>query len=179
MSTPSLPFDPVAEATRHWREHGWGEAAVGMEAVTSLMRAQAIVQARVDEVLRPLQLTFARYELLMLLSFTRTGALPMAKAGARLQVHPASVTNAASRLEAAELVRRRPHPEDGRGVLVEITPAGRALAAEAPAALGRLREVAMTGGNVFAELMDAVRVCSLGQISEAFFEVGGRYRRSV
>ncbi|MGY1771290.1 fused isobutyryl-CoA mutase/GTPase IcmF [Blastococcus sp. SYSU D00813] len=52
-------------------------------------------------------------------------------------------------------------------------------AAEAPAALARLKEVAMGGGNVFAELMDAVRVCSLGQISEAFFEVGGRYRRSV
>nr|WP_091939562.1 MarR family transcriptional regulator [Trujillella endophytica] len=138
VSTPSLPFDPVAEATRHWREHGWGDAAVGMEAVTSLMRAQAIVQARVDEVLRPLQLTFARYELLMLLSFTRSGALPMAKAGARLQVHPASVTNAASRLEAAELVRRRPHPEDGRGVLVEITDAGRELAAKATA---RINEV--------------------------------------
>ncbi|WP_233498411.1 fused isobutyryl-CoA mutase/GTPase IcmF [Blastococcus sp. TF02A-26] len=52
-------------------------------------------------------------------------------------------------------------------------------AAEAPAALARLREVAMGGGNVFEALMDAVRVCSLGQISEAFFEVGGRYRRSV
>ncbi|WP_029431996.1 fused isobutyryl-CoA mutase/GTPase IcmF [Blastococcus sp. URHD0036] len=52
-------------------------------------------------------------------------------------------------------------------------------AAEAPAALARLREVAMSDGNVFDALMDAVRVCSLGQISEAFFEVGGRYRRSV
>ena len=52
-------------------------------------------------------------------------------------------------------------------------------AAAAPAALARLREVAMGGGNVFDALMDAVRVCSLGQISEAFFEVGGRYRRSV
>ncbi|SEO45907.1 fused isobutyryl-CoA mutase/GTPase IcmF [Trujillonella endophytica] len=52
-------------------------------------------------------------------------------------------------------------------------------AAQAPAALARLREVAMGGGNVFDALMDAVRVCSLGQISEAFFEVGGRYRRSV
>ncbi len=52
-------------------------------------------------------------------------------------------------------------------------------AGQAPAALARLREVAMSGGNVFEALMDAVRVCSLGQISEAFFEVGGRYRRSV
>jgi isobutyryl-CoA mutase len=50
---------------------------------------------------------------------------------------------------------------------------------EAPAALARLQQVAMEGGNVFAELMDAVRVCSLGQISEAFFEVGGQYRRNV
>ena len=108
-----------------------------MAVVTSLMRAQAIVQARVDDVLRPLQLTFARYELLMLLSFTRSGALPMTKAGARLQVHPTSVTNAASRLEAAGLVVRRPHPQDGRAVLVEITEAGRKVAAEATELLNR------------------------------------------
>ena len=55
----------------------------------------------------------------------------MTRAGARLQVHPASVTNAASRLEAAGLVVRRPDPADGRGVLVEITDAGRAVAARA------------------------------------------------
>ncbi|MFW3168625.1 fused isobutyryl-CoA mutase/GTPase IcmF [Geodermatophilus sp. CPCC 206100] len=52
-------------------------------------------------------------------------------------------------------------------------------AGEAPAALARLQQVAMEGGNVFAALMDAVRVCSLGQISDAFFEVGGQYRRNV
>jgi DNA-binding MarR family transcriptional regulator len=157
VSTPSLPFDPVAEATRHWREHGWTDAAVGMEAVTSLMRAQAIVQARVDEVLRPLQLTFARYELLMLLSFTRTGALPMAKAGARLQVHPASVTNAASRLEAADLVRRRPHPEDGRGVLVEITAAGRALAADATARINEVFTAPELSNDRMRDLIDILR----------------------
>ncbi|RFU21502.1 fused isobutyryl-CoA mutase/GTPase IcmF [Geodermatophilus marinus] len=50
---------------------------------------------------------------------------------------------------------------------------------EAPAALARLQQVAMDGGNVFAALMDAVRACSLGQISDAFFEVGGQYRRNV
>jgi methylmalonyl-CoA mutase len=52
-------------------------------------------------------------------------------------------------------------------------------AEQAPAALARLREVAASGGNTFAALMDAVRVCSLGQITQAFFEVGGQYRRSV
>jgi methylmalonyl-CoA mutase len=50
---------------------------------------------------------------------------------------------------------------------------------QAPAALARLREAATCGGNVFDALMDAVRVCSLGQISAAFFEVGGQYRRNV
>jgi DNA-binding MarR family transcriptional regulator len=108
-----------------------------MEAITSIMRAQAIVLARVEDVLRPFSLTFARYELLMLLSFSHTGAMPMAKAGARLQVHPTSITNAASRLENAALVRRRPHPDDGRAVLVEITEAGREIAAAATETLNR------------------------------------------
>ena len=70
-------------------------------------------------------LTFSRFELLRLLSFTRHGSLPMAKASARLQVHPTSVTNAVDRLEAAALVRRMAHPTDGRATLVEITDAGR------------------------------------------------------
>ncbi|MEV0895239.1 fused isobutyryl-CoA mutase/GTPase IcmF [Actinoplanes sp. NPDC049802] len=52
-------------------------------------------------------------------------------------------------------------------------------ATEAPAALARLQQVAMSGGNVFGELMEAVRHCSLGQISDAFFTVGGQYRRNV
>ena len=50
---------------------------------------------------------------------------------------------------------------------------------EAHAALADLKEVARCGGNVFAVLMDAARVCSLQQITEAFFEVGGQYRRNV
>ena len=50
---------------------------------------------------------------------------------------------------------------------------------EADAALTRLKQVATSGGNVFAELMETVRVCSLGQITQAFFEVGGQYRRNV
>ncbi len=50
---------------------------------------------------------------------------------------------------------------------------------EAPMALKRLQEVAMANGNVFAELMNAVRACSLGQITQALFEVGGQYRRNM
>jgi DNA-binding MarR family transcriptional regulator len=123
-----LHLDPIAEARRQWAEHGWEEAADGMAAVTSLMRAQQIALGRVESVLRRHGVTFARYELLMLLYFSRAGALPMAKIGERLQVHPTSVTNAVDRLESAGLVRRAAHPTDRRTTLVELLPPGREIA---------------------------------------------------
>ncbi|MFC4125102.1 MarR family winged helix-turn-helix transcriptional regulator [Nocardia rhizosphaerae] len=136
MSQPRpLPLDPIAEAHRQWTAHGWGSVADGMAAVTSLVRAQQIVMARVDEALKPTGLTFSRYELLQLLSFSKSGALPMAKASARLQVHPTSVTNTVDRLEAAGLVVRVPHPSDRRATLIEITDAGRESVAGATEAL--------------------------------------------
>jgi methylmalonyl-CoA mutase len=52
-------------------------------------------------------------------------------------------------------------------------------AGEAPAMLRRLKDTVIANGNVFEVLMDAVRVCSLGQITSALFEVGGQYRRSM
>ena len=130
-----LPFDPIVEAHRQWVDHGWADAADGMAAVTSVMRAQQVMLARVDEVLRPYGLTFARYEVLMLLLFSRAGALPLSKIGSRLQVHPASVTNVVDRLEAQGLVRRTPHPSDRRATLAAVTDEGRALALEATGSL--------------------------------------------
>ena len=52
-------------------------------------------------------------------------------------------------------------------------------AASAPAALERLQRTVMAGGNVFEELVSTVRFCSLGQITNALFDVGGQYRRSM
>jgi DNA-binding MarR family transcriptional regulator len=135
MNRRPLPFDPVAEARRRWVAHGWERAAPGMAAVTSLMRAQQIVLSRVEEVLRPFDLTFARYEVLMLLMFSRAGALPLSRLGDRLQVHPTSVTNAVDRLERQGLVRRCPHPRDRRATLAELTGAGRDLAERATSEL--------------------------------------------
>ena len=120
-----LLIDPIAEARRQW-ERRWDGGAV-MAAATSIMRAQQIVQANVDDALRPFELTFARYEALVLLSFTRTGALPMGKMGQRLMIHPTSVTNIVDRLEAQGLVRRLAHATDRRTTLVEITEEGRRL----------------------------------------------------
>ncbi len=126
-----LKFDPILEARRQWVEHGWPDAAEGMAAVTSVFRVQQIYLARIDAVLRPLGLTFARYEVLMLLVFSRRGALPLNVVGSRLQVHPTSVTNAVDRLETQGLLRRVPHPTDRRTTLAEITDAGRALGKQA------------------------------------------------
>jgi DNA-binding MarR family transcriptional regulator len=131
----SLDSDPIEEARRQWVAHGWTQAADGMAAVTSIVRAQQIVLQRIDTVLRPLDLTFARYEILTLLSFTRQGALPMTRMGALLQVHPTSVTSAVDRLEAQGFVERLPHPTDRRAVLASITATGRARATAATTAL--------------------------------------------
>lgn len=121
----ALPFDPIDEAARQWGRR-WG-AVPAMHAVTSLMRVQQLVIGRLDGILKPHGLTFARYEALVLLVFSSRGSLPLGKMGERLQVHPTSVTSIVRRLEASGLVVRRAHPEDGRAVLAEITDAGRTL----------------------------------------------------
>jgi DNA-binding MarR family transcriptional regulator len=129
------PLDPIAEARRQWEAHGWAEAAPAMAAVTSVMRAQQLFLSHVEQHLAPFGLTFARFELLRLLAFTRHGELPLGKLGDRLQVHATSVTNAVNRLEAQGFVRREPHPTDGRTTLAVITDAGRDVAERATGVL--------------------------------------------
>lgn len=131
----SLDFDPIARARQQWVDAGWAEAADGMAAVTSVMRAHQIFVARVEATLKPLGVTFARYEVLMLLWFSKRGSLPMKVIGSRLQVHPTSVTNAVDRLEDAGLVTRSAHPDDRRALLVALTSSGRELAERATKAL--------------------------------------------
>jgi DNA-binding MarR family transcriptional regulator len=128
-----LPFDPIERAGETW-EQRFGPASA-MRAATSVFRVQQILLARFDEVLRPHQLTFARYEVLVLLTFSRSGRLPLKVIGSRLMVHPTSVTNAIDRLVAAGYVERRPNPDDGRGVLAGITDSGRAVVEVATGAL--------------------------------------------
>ncbi|MDX8151405.1 MarR family transcriptional regulator [Patulibacter brassicae] len=130
MADP-LRIDPIAEARRHWTDRWGPEPARPMAAVTSVMRVQQILLARLNELLRDEGLTFPRYEALMLLSFTRTGSLPLGKIGQRLQVHRTSVTNIVDKLEQDGLVRRVPHEHDRRATLAEITDEGRARAARA------------------------------------------------
>ena len=69
--------------------------------------------------------------------------------------------------------------EEKRSQLDRLAAFHAAHAEQSPAALATLQAAAADGGNVFEALMDAVRSCSLGQITDAFFEVGGKYRRSI
>ena len=151
MSKPlDLPFDPIARAAETW-EARFGDAKA-MAAVTAIMRVQQILLAQLDALLRPHGLTFARYEALVLLSFSRDGSLPMRLIGERLMVHPTSVTNTIDRLELQHFVMRKPNPEDGRGTLAEITPAGREVMQQATADLMQA-EFGM-GGYTEAQLED-------------------------
>jgi DNA-binding MarR family transcriptional regulator len=127
VSSP-LPFDPIDEAQRQWRKH-WGSSAIdAMAAVTSVMRAEQILIGRLNGLLKPWDLTFPRYEALMLLFYSRDGALPLGKIGERLQVHRTSITNTIDGLERLGLVERSPHEHDRRTTLATITPPGREVA---------------------------------------------------
>ena len=101
-----------------------------MSAVTSIMRVQQILLARLNDELKAFDLTFPRYEALMLLYYSRRGALPLGKMGDRLQVHRTSVTNIIDGLERSGFVRREPHERDRRTTLAAITDAGRKTASE-------------------------------------------------
>jgi DNA-binding MarR family transcriptional regulator len=137
---PTVPeeFDAIAEARRHWTERELGEP-LAMAAATSIMRAQQIVSTTVERALRPHDLTFARYEVLMLLSFASSGALPITKVGERLMVHPTGITKLVDKLEQQGLVQRIANPDDRRGILAEITDEGRARALEATKAVTEVR----------------------------------------
>jgi DNA-binding MarR family transcriptional regulator len=130
-----LGFDPIEEAKAQWSARWKPDVGDAMAAATSIMRAQQVVLAAVDGALRPFGLTFARYEGLVLLLFSRRGALPLGKMGQRRMIHPTSVTNIIDRLEEQGLVRRVPHPTDGRTTLAELTDDGRQLAKQATKAV--------------------------------------------
>ncbi len=129
--TKPLTFDPIAEARRQWQRRWGAKPGPSMAAVTSIMRAQQLLLAKLNDALKPFDLTFARYEALMLLLFSRNGSLPLGKIGERLQVHATSVTNTVDGLEASGYARRVPHESDRRAMLAVITPGGRRAAQSA------------------------------------------------
>ncbi len=129
-----LKVDPVAEATNQWAIHGY-DSGPRLQASLSLLRAESIVRDRNVEVLRAYGLSFGQHEVLMLLSFTRKGELPLGKIGERLMVHPTSVSNSVDALAEVGLVQRLADPADRRSRLARITRRGRNVARRTAASL--------------------------------------------
>lgn len=125
--------DPVQEAVRHWAERY--PDTQGFSGLVSMIRAYSVAVRSIEVVLRPLGLNLSRYEVLLLLSFTRTGRLPTMRLRDLLMVHGSSVTYLVDKLEEVGLVERQQDPSDGRVLLVCITEPGRALIDRASLAL--------------------------------------------
>lgn len=142
MSDPRLPFDPIDRAGELWAEH-FGPATA-MRLATSVMRVQQLMIGALDGVLKPFGLTFSRYEVLVLLTFSQRGELPLSKIGERLMVHPTSVTSAIDRLEAQGFVLRVPDEDDRRRTLARLTPEGRVTVKAATDAIETI-DFAVTG----------------------------------
>lgn len=106
-----------------------------MRVATSIMRVQQLVLGECDRALKPHGITFARYEVMRLLSFSREGRLALSVIGERLMVHPTSVTNAIDRLVASGLVERTPDAEDRRRVFASLTKEGTTVLRQATKAL--------------------------------------------
>lgn len=169
-SSTEVRRDPIAEAKRQWAIHGWGSAAAGMAAVTTIVRAHQILMARIEERLSPLGLTFARFEILRLLGFTRRGRLPMGKIGQRLQVHPASVTSAVKRLERDGLISRTQDTDDNRIVLAAITERGQAVLGDATLLVNDVFETLALSDSLLdqvTELLNPIRASAGDPVESA------------
>lgn len=147
--------DPVQEAARQWADRY--PDSQGFSGLVSLIRAYSVAVRSIEAVLRPFGLNLSRYEVLLLLSFTRAGRLPTMRLRDLLLVHGSSVTYLVDKLEAARLAEREPDPNDGRVSLVCITETGRKLVDTSSHAL------CDAGFGVFANLTgdDATRLIAI------------------
>ena len=162
--------DPIREAHGQWLRHGWADAADGMAMVTSVMRVQQLLMERIEAILRPLGLTFARYEVLRLLSFVQSGAMPMTRLGSLLQVHPTSVTSAVERLVRQGYVERLRREHDRRVILASLTPEGRRVVEEATGRLNAevFEQPGLAPDDVvrLTELLGALRTSSGDHVAD-------------
>lgn len=147
--------DPIQEARAQWIRHGWDDAADGMAMITSLTRVQQLFQERIDAALRPHGLTFARFEVMRLISFTRSGSMTMSRLGSLLQVHATTVTSAVERLVQQGYVDRTRSEEDRRVIHASLTAEG-ARVVEAATATLNAEVFARAGGDDTRRLYDAL-----------------------
>jgi DNA-binding MarR family transcriptional regulator len=110
-------------ATEQWLAKGWGDPNL-MTAVSATVRVERLLSAMMDTALRPIGLTFPRFEALAALYFSPDQRMALGKMSERLQVHPATITSIIDRLELQELVERVRPEGDRRVVLAQLLPEG-------------------------------------------------------
>lgn len=157
-----LSSDPIHEMRARWDKRWAG--GLEAEAATQLMRVHQIVQLRLDAALREFGLTLARYEALVLLTWTHQGPLPLSKLGDRLMIRPASVTNIVDRLVAQGFIERLQHPTDRRVILAQVSDAG--------------REIVDQATKRIIELHNGLEGFDTGDL-ELLVELGNKFRRAA
>ncbi len=158
--------DPIDEMMRQWSLRWEDPLRAGVTA--SILRVQQIISGRIEEVLAPLGITLARAEALILLHFTKTGALPLGKMSEHLMVKPASITSVIDQLERQSLVKRVPHASDRRMTLAQITDEGRSVAEQSAARINSVH-------NGLGEIPDAT-LDRLYELFKAFRQDAGDFR---
>ena len=123
-SSGAVSSDPVVVADAHWRANGW-DSGPYFRAALSIYRTNELIRLFNESALTPHGLTHSRHEALAVLYFSRHGEMPLGRLGARLLVHPTSVTSTVDTLERLGHVERVAHPTDRRATLARITAKGR------------------------------------------------------
>ena len=117
------PYDFIADAERAVAERNGGSAR-GLAAILAMERAVKLVQAQAAPELRELGLTYAGWQALTALSYSKHRALPIARIAKRLGAHPTTITTTIDRLERAGYVERERLDHDRRLVMVKLTDLG-------------------------------------------------------
>ncbi|MFN8110056.1 MAG: MarR family transcriptional regulator [Thermoleophilia bacterium] len=125
--------DPVELARAQWAARHDGES--GFTVLVSMLRSYATVLRDIERLLKPLDLTLSRFEVLLLLSFTRNERLPVMRLRDLLLIHGSSATYLVDRLVEAGWVAREADPTDRRVSIVQLTAAGRRRCTEGVRAL--------------------------------------------
>ena len=116
--------DPVEKARRQWVASGKADES-GFTVVVSMLRTYGLMIRELERVLKPLDLTLSRYEVLLLLSFTKDERLPIMRLRDLLMIHGSSATYLVDKLVDAGWLERQDDPSDRRVSIVHLTPSGR------------------------------------------------------
>ncbi|MGD9695371.1 MAG: MarR family winged helix-turn-helix transcriptional regulator [Thermoleophilia bacterium] len=168
--TTLLENDPVEKARQQWVRTGKPNES-GFVVLVSMLRSYSLLIRELEAALRPIELTLSRFEVLLLLSFTRNERLPSMRLRDLLMVSGSSATYLIDKLEAGGLVERESDPSDRRVNVVHLTKAGRAAVEQGVEALsgigfGSIRGMDEAGRRALADSLAALRGARPPRIGE-------------